>query len=202
MSTLSRGGINPKAPSIPNSGKVLRRSTNSIAPDRLSDKYPQLLKRWKRCSVWLHKNRAVASQGASGARPSIWNLCLPVSRLAPLLLHTSNTVFSRCGSPFCFWPLLLVFGPPKSWRRACIRTGRCGRVEGLDQPRDSVVGLRSLQTDFHIYRAILESFLYAYYRAIVDSSVIISFFLEKYYIPQYYRWLTCYLCARLCQCFG
>jgi len=30
---------------------------------------------------------------------------------------------------------------------------------------------------------------------------IVSFFLEKYYIPQYYRLLTCYVCARLCQCF-
>jgi len=31
--------------------------------------------------------------------------------------------------------------------------------------------------------------------------VIISFFLEKHYIPQYYRWLTRCVCARLCQCF-
>jgi len=39
--------------------------------------------------------RAVACGGASGARP-------PISRLAPLLLHTSNTVFSKCGFPFWF----------------------------------------------------------------------------------------------------
>ena len=30
----------------------------------------------------------------------------------------------------------------------------------------------------------------------------VSFFLEKHFIPQYYRWLTCYVCARLCQWFG
>jgi len=48
---------------------------------------------------------------------------------------------------------------------------------------------------FHIYRAILESFFYAY-SAIIDS----SFLLEKHYIPQYYHWLTCYICTRLCQC--
>jgi len=54
---------------------------------------------------------------------------------------------------------------------------------------------------FHIYRATLESFFYAY-RAIVDSLVTVSFFLEKHYTPQYYCWLTCYVCARLCQCFG
>jgi len=42
----------------------------------------------------------------------------------------------------------------------------------------------------HIYRAILESFLYTY-SAVVDSFVIVSFFLEKHYsmfhTPQYYR---------------
>jgi len=35
-------------------------------------------------------------------------------------------------------------------------------------------------------------FFYAY-SAIVDGFVIVSFFLEKCYIPQYYRWLTCYV---------
>jgi len=52
---------------------------------------------------------------------------------------------------------------------------------------------------FHIYRVILESFFYAY-SIIVDIFVIVSFFLEKHYIPQYYRWLTCYVCAKWCQC--
>ena len=40
----------------------------------------------------------------------------------------------------------------------------------------------------------------------MDSFVIVSFFWEKLYstvhIRQYYCWLTCYVCARLCQCFG
>jgi len=31
--------------------------------------------------------------------------------------------------------------------------------------------------------------------------MIVSFFLEKHYIPQYCRWLTCYVWARLCQSF-
>jgi len=106
---------------------------------------------------------------------------------------------------------LLVFGPSfwflaapaaKSWRRAWVRTGRCARVEGLDQSAIALQGWEAYKAIFHIYRAILESFFYAYYNAIVDISVIISFFLEKHYIPQHYRCLTCYLCARLCQCFG
>jgi len=37
--------------------------------------------------------RAVASGGASGARPPIWNRCSRISHLTPRLLHTSNTVF-------------------------------------------------------------------------------------------------------------
>jgi len=42
---------------------------------------------------------------------------------------------------------------------------------------------------FHVYSAMLDVFFYAY-SAIVDSFVIVSFFLEKHYIPQYYRCLT------------
>jgi len=38
------------------------------------------------------------------------------------------------------------------------------------------------KTAFHIYRAILESFFYVH-SATVDSFVIVSFFLEKHYIP-------------------
>jgi len=73
---------------------------------------------------------------------------------------------------------------------------RC--VEKINHSRDS--WLEAYKPAFHTYRAILESFFYAY-SAIVDSFLIVSFFLEKHYIPQYYRWLTCYFCARLCQCF-
>ena len=51
------------------------------------------------------------------------------------------------------------------------------------------------------FSALLEIFWYAYC-ATVDSFVIVSFFIEIHYIPQYYRWLTCYVCARLCQSFG
>jgi len=45
----------------------------------------------------------------------IWHRC-PISCLFPLLLHTSNTVFLKCGTPFWF------LAPPaaKSWRRACL----------------------------------------------------------------------------------
>jgi len=48
---------------------------------------------------------------------------------------------------------------------------------------------------FHAYSAILDSF----FMPIASSWIV--FFLE-HYIPQYYRWLTCCICARLCQCFG
>jgi len=40
------------------------------------------------------------------------------------------------------------------------------------------------------------------YSAIVDIFMMVSFVLEKHYIPQYYRLLTCCVCARLCQCSG
>jgi len=74
-------------------------------------------------------------------------------------------------------------------------------VKKINYSREFRLVSRSLQGSFHIYRATLESFFYAY-RAIVDNFVTVSFFLEKHYIPQYYRWLTCYVCARLCQFFG
>jgi len=50
-----------------------------------------------------------------------FEICAPLSRLAPWLLHISNTVFLKCARPSGFLPLLLVFGPPAaiSWRRAC-----------------------------------------------------------------------------------
>jgi len=42
------------------------------------------------------------------------------------------------------------------------------------------------------------------YSGIVDSFVIDSFFFLRniFHTPQYYRWLRCYVYARLCQCFG
>ena len=60
---------------------------------------------------------------------------------------------------------------------------------------------KAYKPPFRIYRSILESFFYVSYSAIVDSFVMVSFFLEKPDIPQYYRWLTCYVCARLYQRF-
>jgi len=71
----------------------------------------------------------------------------------------------------------------------------------INHSREFWLVSRSLQGSFHIYRATPESFFYAY-RAIVDNFVTVSFFLEKHYIPQYYRWLTCCVCARWCQCVG
>ena len=55
--------------------------------------------------------RAVVSGGASGARPHHLKSVPPISRLAPWLLHTSNTVFQKRSPPSGFWPLLF-FGPP------------------------------------------------------------------------------------------
>jgi len=57
---------------------------------------------------------------------------------------------------------------------------RC--VEKINHSRDSWLVLRSLQPAFHICRAILECFFYAY-STIVDRFVIASFFLEEHYIP-------------------
>jgi len=41
----------------------------------------------------LQKGRVVASGGEVVPEPPIWNLCPPISHLAPWLLHSSNTVF-------------------------------------------------------------------------------------------------------------
>jgi len=52
--------------------------------------------------------RPVASGEASGSRLPHLKSVPPISRLAPRLQHTSNTVFLKCGPPFGFWsPLLL-----------------------------------------------------------------------------------------------
>jgi len=50
--------------------------------------------------------------------------------------------------------------------------------KGYVYPRLRTAVLRSLQADFHIYSAFLERFCYTY-SAIVDSFVIVSFFLEN-----------------------
>ena len=58
----------------------------------------------------------------SGARPPHLKSVPPISRLAHRLLHTSNTVFKKCGSPCWFLAPPSGFWPPpaaKSWRRAC-----------------------------------------------------------------------------------
>jgi len=59
--------------------------------------------------------RAVASGEASGAQPPHLKSVPPISRLTHRLLHTSNTVFKKCGPPFWFlvppsgfWPPLLL----------------------------------------------------------------------------------------------
>jgi len=52
--------------------------------------------------------QVVASGGASGARPPHLKSVPPISRLAPWLLHTSNTVFLKCAAPSVFWPPLLL----------------------------------------------------------------------------------------------
>jgi len=58
--------------------------------------------------------------GAGGAPHPHFKWVPPISGLTHRLLHTSNTVFQKCGPPSGFWPLLLVFGPPAatSWRWA------------------------------------------------------------------------------------
>jgi len=59
-------------------------------------------------------NTTLTRAVASGARLLIWNRCPPISRLAPRLLHTSNTVFQKFGPTFCF----LATPAAKSWRQA------------------------------------------------------------------------------------
>ena len=109
-----------------------------------------------------------------------------------MCLQTQLCFYSLLGLvSYCFWE-------GDSGEEICTRW-RC--VEKINHSRDSLTCFEAYKPAFHIYRAILESFFYAY-GAIVVNFVIVSFFLEKHYIRQYYRWLTCYICARLCQCFG
>jgi len=54
---------------------------------------------------------------------------------------------------------------------------------------------------FQTSRAILNSSFYAY-SATVDSFVIVCFYVEKHYIPQYQHWLKRWVCACLSYCFG
>jgi len=55
-----------------------------------------------------HLGRAVASGGPVLPVPPIWNRFSPISRLAPQLLHTSSTVFLKCGPPSGLRPPLLL----------------------------------------------------------------------------------------------
>jgi len=75
-------------------------------------------------------------------------------------------------------------------------------VEKINHSLHSWLVSEAYKPAFHIYRAILESFFNGY-SAIVDSFVIVSFFLRNiiFHTPQYYRWLTSYVCVRLCQHF-
>jgi len=77
---------------------------------------------------------------------------------------------------------------------------RC--VEKINHSRVYSLVSRSLQTGFSHLWSYPRKFLLCLLQRHRNSSVTISIFVEKHYIPQYYRWLTCYVCARLCQCFG
>ena len=68
---------------------------------------------------WL-RPRAVASGGASGARPPIWNLC-PHFTFGPLVAAYIQYSIFKMWPPFWFLAPPSDFSPPtaKSWRRAC-----------------------------------------------------------------------------------
>jgi len=75
------------------------------------------------------RSRAVASGRASGARPPIWDLCHPISCLAPWLLHRGATPFHIWLTGCCIqysilklWPPLLLNpgdGPDQVSRTSC-----------------------------------------------------------------------------------
>ena len=70
-------------------------------------------------SAWV--GRAVASGGASGARPPHLKSVHPHFTFGPLFAaYIQYSILKTC-PPSGFWLLLVVFAPPaaKSWRRAC-----------------------------------------------------------------------------------
>jgi len=111
-----------------------------------------------------------------------------------LILFANTTVFfcSLLGLvSHCFWE--------GDSREEIITWWRC--VENINDSRHSLLVLRSLQASFTYLQSYPRKFHLCLkrHRTYVHSSF---FFLEKHYIPQYNRWLTCHVCARLCQCFG
>ena len=52
-------------------------------------------------SIRRYTPRVVASGGAVVPNPP-FEICAPLSRLAPWFLHTSDIVFQKCGRPFWF----------------------------------------------------------------------------------------------------
>jgi len=66
---------------------------------------------------------------------------------------------------------------------------RCFEIINLLRDSSLVLINDGLQTGFSCHSAILGSSFYAC-SAIVDSFVVVYFFLEKHYIPQYYPSLT------------
>jgi len=94
------------------SGKFGRIRENSCAPSKLClllHLCMSLHKLFRKISVIYLQGRR--QRGGQWFPAPPFEICAPISRLAPWLLHTSNTVFLKCGPPSGFWPLL-SFGPP------------------------------------------------------------------------------------------
>jgi len=68
-----------------------------------AQKFPFLFLSPDRLQPWLYPGPSPTGQPMVPG-PPIWNLCPPISRLTPWLLHTSNTVFLKRGPPSGFWP--------------------------------------------------------------------------------------------------
>jgi len=111
-----------------------------------------------------------------------------------LLANTAAFFYSLLGLlSHCFWEG--DSGEEISTRWRCF--------EKINRSRDSWLVLRSLQAVFSHLQSYPRKFLLCQWRH-RRCFVIVSFFLRNiiFHTPQYYRWLTCYVYARLCQCFG
>ena len=75
---------------------------------------------FKMAIFWVHSHQGGRQRGGPVVPGPPFEICAPHFTFDPWLLHTSNTVFQKCGPLLGFGPSLWFLASPaaKSWRRA------------------------------------------------------------------------------------